>query len=146
MLHLRSLITLLIISLNACAYTQKQALDPNASLYERLGQRPALEAVIKDFTQRVTKDPRINGFFIGTDLEHVNRMLVEQICQASGGPCVYSGQDMIDVHTGMNITPAQFNALVEDLSKSLDHFRVASKEQQELLALLGSMKQQIINR
>lgn len=132
--------------LQACASRPKPQADPDASLYERLGKKPAIEAVVKDFTQNVLKDERINGFFIGAEPDRLNRLLIEQICQASGGPCTYTGKDMVTVHTGMNITESQFNALVEDLVKSLNKYQVPEREQKELLTLLGSMKGAIVDR
>ena len=71
-------------------------------------------------------------------------MLVEQICQATGGPCKYTGKDMKTAHPGMNIKEADFDALVEDLKKSLDKFKVGAKEQSELLGALGPMKRDIV--
>ena len=64
-------------------------------------------------------------------------MLVEQICAGTGGPCTYTGRSMQAAHKGMNITDAQFNALVEDLQKSLNKFKVPEKEQGDLLACSG---------
>jgi hemoglobin len=131
----------------ACAARQAPAdYDPNASLYQRLGGKDAIYAVVDDLSKNIAADERINGFFIGADMNEVNRLLYEQICQATGGPCKYSGRDMITVHTGMNITEAQFNALVEDLVKSLNRFNVPAREQQELIGALGSMKGEIIDR
>ena len=132
--------------LSGCAYTRQQAVDPDASLYERLGGRPGITAVLKDFSHLLTQDERINGFFIGVDLERVDQMLYEQICEVTGGPCKYTGREMKSLHTGMNITEAQFNALVEDLARSLSQNGVAMKEQQELLSILGSLKNEIVNR
>ena len=138
---------LLPLLISSCAYTQQQsAADPNAPLYERLGGKEAIFAVVERMTEYVARDERINGFFVGADLERVNAMLTEQICEASGGPCTYTGGDMISVHTGMNITETQFNALVEDLIRSLNDFRVPEREQKELLQLLGSMQEEIVDR
>src|SRR5436190_1290792 len=64
----------------------------------------------------------------------------------TGGPCTYTGRDMKTAHKGMNITDAQFNALVEDLKKTLDKFKVPEKEQGDLLAVLGPMKPQIVGQ
>ena len=50
------------------------------------------------------------------------------------------------VHAGMGITTADFNALVDDLKKSLDKFKVGSQEQQELLAILGPMQKDIVEK
>jgi len=66
------------------------------------------------------------------------------VCQASGGPCTYSGRDMKTTHKGMKVTTAAFNALVEDLVSALDTFNVGKQEKDELLAVLGPMKKDIV--
>lgn len=138
---------LLIGSVCSCVYTQpRPPIDEEASLYERLGGLPAIESVMVDLTQRIAKDERINGFFIGVDLKRVEEQLAQQVCAATGGPCTYTGGSMRKVHTGMNITEAQFNALVEDLVESLNTHGVRQREQNELLSALGGMKEDIVNR
>jgi hemoglobin len=116
------------------------------SLYDRLGGKPAITAVVDDFLGNVGADTRINKRFAGTDLPRLKTMLVDQICEASGGPCKYTGRNMRDAHTGMKITDAEFGALVEDLVKSLDKFRVPAREKNELLGTLGGMKSDIVGR
>ena len=128
------------VLLAGCASTETK------SLYERLGGRNAIVAVVDDFVGNVGADNRINGKFANTNLGRLKSQLVDQICQATGGPCTYRGRDMKTAHTGMNITEAEFNALVEDLIKTLNKFNVPSKEQNELLSALGGMKGDIVNR
>jgi hemoglobin len=114
------------------------------SLYERLGSKEAISAVVDDFVANVAADARINARFAKTDIPHLKRMLVDQICQATGGPCTYTGKSMREAHTGMNISEAQFNALVDDLTRSLDKFKVPEREKTELLTALGGMKGDIV--
>ena len=116
----------------------------DSSLYARLGGKDAITAVIDDFVANVAADKRINARFAKTDIPHLKQMLVDQVCQASGGPCTYTGKNMRDAHTGMKITEADFNALVEDLTKSLDKFNVGEREKTELLGALGGMKGDIV--
>ena len=128
------------------AACQDMGMAPQKSLYERLGGKDAITAVVDDFVANVAADKRINGFFAKTDVPRLKRNLVDQICQATGGPCTYTGKDMKTAHKGMGITDADFNALVEDLKKSLDKFKVPAKEQGELLGALGSLKPQIVGQ
>ena len=116
------------------------------SLYERLGGKPAITAVIDDFIGNVAADNRINKRFGGADIPRLKARLVDQVCEASGGPCKYTGASMRDAHKGMNITDAEFGALVEDLVKSLDKFKVPAKEKNELLSALGGMKGDIVGK
>ena len=122
------------------------SMTPQKSLYDRLGGQPAVTAVVDDFVGNVAADNRINGFFARTDIPRLKKNLVDQICQGTGGPCTYTGRDMKTAHKGMNITDAQFNALVEDLVKTLDKFKVPEKEKGELLGVLGPMKPQIVGQ
>jgi hemoglobin len=116
------------------------------SLYDRLGGKPAITAVVDDFIGNVAGDTRINKRFATADIPRLKTMLVNQICQASGGPCTYTGASMKDAHKGMKITDAEFIALVEDLVKSLDKFSVPPQEKGELLTALGKMKGDIVNQ
>ena len=116
------------------------------SLYDRLGGLGAITAVVDDFVGNVAADNRINKFFAKTDIPRLKRLLVEQICAGTGGPCTYTGRDMKSAHAGMGINDAQFNALVEDLVKSLDKFKVPEKEKGELLGILGPMKPSIVGQ
>ncbi|WHZ29450.1 MAG: group 1 truncated hemoglobin [Nitrospira sp.] len=114
------------------------------SLYERLGGVGAIQAVVTKFVNNVGADKRINARFSKTDLKQLNKHLVDQVCQASGGPCTYTGRDMKTTHKGMKITTADFNALVEDLVSALDTFNVGKQEKDELLGILGPMKKDIV--
>ncbi len=115
-------------------------------LYDRLGGKPAIQAVVDDFIGNVAGDGRINRRFASADIPRLKIQLVNQICEASGGPCKYTGASMADAHRGMKISDAEFTALVEDLVKSLDKFKVPAPEKNELLTALGGMKPQIVGR
>jgi hemoglobin len=117
----------------------------SANLFTSLGGEPAIKAVVKDFVEEeVAKDDRINAFFKNADIPGLEQKLYEQICAASGGGCTYTGKDMKTAHAGMNIKEADFNALVEDLVKSLDKFHVKDADKQALLGVLGPMKGDIV--
>jgi hemoglobin len=133
-----------VLALAAC---QDMSMKPMAdkTLYDRLGGKGAITAVVDDFVGNVAADKRINGYFAKADVPRLKTNLVDQICQATGGPCVYKGRDMMAAHRGLGIADADFNALVEDLVKSLDKFNVPAKEKGELLNILGPLKPQIVN-
>src|SRR2546427_6396927 len=122
---------------------------PEPTLYQRLGGREAIKLVVDDFVANMAADPRVSGRFKGLDAARVAKLqtnLADQICDTTGGPCAYLGRDMKTVHTGMGITEAEWSATVEDLVKSLTKFKVPPKEQQELLAILGPMKKDIVGQ
>jgi hemoglobin len=115
-----------------------------STLYERLGSMDAITAVVDDFVARCASDDRINAKFARTDIGRLKKMLVDQICQATGGPCTYQGRNMRETHDGMGVTAGEFDALVEDLVAALNRFGVAKSEQDELLGLLGPMRADIV--
>jgi hemoglobin len=121
------------------------------SLYDRLGQKKAITAVVDEFVARVAADPRINSFFTPTAsdqkrLAMFKSRLVDQICEASGGPCKYTGKDMKAAHMGMSISGGDFDALVQDLVAALDKFKVGAHEKDQLLGVLGPMKADIVEK
>ena len=134
------------LTLSACADQMMQTKPTDATLYDRLGGQPAITAVVDDFVGRVANDSRINSRFANADIPRLKMKLVEQICQASGGPCTYTGRDMKTAHAGMGITNADFGALVEDLVATLKTFNVGDREQKELLGALGPMQGDIVER
>jgi len=124
----------------------QMGMAPKKTLYERLGGQPAITAVVDDFVGNVARDRRINGFFAKANIPRLKSLLVQQICQASGGPCVYSGRDMKSAHRGMGVADRHFNALVQDLGRTLNKFRVPAREQKELVAALAPLKKDIVER
>ncbi len=121
--------------------------DPQGTVvyFNQLGGHGAVEVVIDTFLYNVLNDNRINGRFAVTDADVLRGHLIDQVCQATGGYCTYTGRSMLDVHTGMNITDDEFNALVEDLLAALDTLGVPYSQNLDgsgladalLLALLG---------
>lgn len=116
------------------------------SLYDRLGGKPALQAVVGELWNNVAADQRINGRFATTKPDVFGAQLVDFLCQASGGPCKYTGKDMSAAHKGMNLSAGEFNALAEDTVKALDKFKVPAQEKGEVMGLLGSLKGAVINK
>ena len=121
------------------------------SLYDRLGGKKSIAAVVDEFVGRVAGDKRINAFFASTAsdpkrLKMFKEHLVDQICEASGGPCKYTGKSMKAAHMGMGVGGGDFNALVEDLVGALDHFKVGQHEKDQLLGALGPMKGDIVEK
>jgi hemoglobin len=118
--------------------------DDEKPLFDRLGGKDAITAVVDDFVANVVADDRINKYFAKADPAKLKEHLVNQICEASGGPCKYEGKDMKAAHAGMGITDEDFNALVEDLKKALDKHNVGAEEQEALLGALAPMKGDIV--
>lgn len=116
------------------------------ALYRELGGTDGIAKVVDLFLAKVDNDLRINLFFEKTDHKDLRNLVIEQFCQATGGPCVYSGRSMEEAHSGLNLTDADFDAFVEDLIGAMDELKVPKTSQDKLLALLGPMKPQVVGQ
>ncbi len=117
------------------------------SLYKRVGGYDALAAVTDDFIGRMATDKALSRFFVGhskDSLGRIRQLVVDQLCAATGGPCVYIGRDMKTAHAGMGITEADWSAAVGHLVATLDKFKVPEKEKDEVLGAVSSFKKDIV--
>lgn len=120
------------------------AAKPEPSLHDRLGGTPSITAVVGDFLKAVANDTRVTHQPPPSRVPALQQALVDLICQAAGGPCVYTGRDMKSAHAGMGISQAEFDAVVDDLVRTLNAFQVPEREQNELLALLAPLQDDIV--
>jgi hemoglobin len=121
--------------------------EAEVSLYKRLGGYDAIAAVVDDFIGRMATDPQLGRFFVGhstESLKKIRQLVVDQICEATGGPCYYTGRSMKESHAGMKISAAEWDKGVQHLTATLDKFKVGAKEKQEVLAAVGSLKNDIV--
>jgi hemoglobin len=116
------------------------------SLYRALGEQEGIGKVVDAALVEIHNDKRIAFFFEKTDLADLRRLLVEQICAATGGPCTYSGRTMEESHSGLNIKDADFDAFVEDLVRAMDREKVPKDLQKQLLGLLGPMRPEVVGQ
>jgi hemoglobin len=115
-----------------------------SSLFDDMGGASVLHAAVDKFTDIVEADPRINFTFAETDLDKFKKLLYEQLCNLSGGPCTYTGRDMRTAHQKLMINTAEFNALAEDLYLALGRCGVPYRLQNKLMAKLAPMKRDIV--
>lgn len=119
------------------------------SLYTRLGGYDAIAAVVDDFIGRLVADKRFTKFFVGhsEDSLHKIRMhVIDQLCNAAGGPCNYIGRDMRMSHHGLGITSEDWDASAKHLVDALNKFKVGKTEQDDLLAFVSSLKKDIVDK
>ena len=128
----------------ACA---SNAAAQTPTLYKRLGGYDAIAAVSDDFIGRLASDKQLSRFLVGLSTDSQKRLrqlIVDQLCAATGGPCIYIGRDMKTTHGGLNITESDWDITVKHLIASLDKFKVPEKEKNEVLALASSLKPDIV--
>lgn len=128
---------------------KKSAVVAEKSLYQRLGGYDAIAAVVDDFLGRLITDPQLNRFFTGASTDSKNRirqLVVDQLCAATGGPCVYIGRSMKSSHAGLGITESDWQVSVNHLVATLDTFKVPQKEKDEVLAAISGLKGDIVEK
>jgi hemoglobin len=136
--------SVLIAGLFLAGCATKPVAEP--SLFERLGGLPALTAVTNKTIDRTASDPRTSRSFDGVNLKTLKANIVSFLCQATGGPCKYEGDSMVNAHRDLGITSAEFDAMVGQLVDTLNQFNVPAKEKNDLLKLLGPLKRDIVTK
>ncbi|MFN3579907.1 MAG: group I truncated hemoglobin [Pseudomonas sp.] len=126
--------------------SQQQQAKAEDNLYQALGGQAGIERIVEGMLINISENQRIVHHFSETDIDRLNEKLIEQFCFESGGPCQYTGDSMVDSHTGLNLTEADFNALVEDLIDAMRAEGVPVTAQNRLLSRLAPMRGDIIYR
>ena len=119
------------------------------SLYKRLGGYDAIAAVTDDFIMRLATDKQLGRFFVGASdnsKKKIRQLVIDQLCAATGGPCLYLGRDMKTVHKGLGITEDDWNIAVKHLVATLNKFKVPEAEQKELAGALMGLKADIVEK
>lgn len=121
--------------------------DPGLKpLFKVFGEKAGLVAIVNDAMDNLVADPVTRPYFINADRDHIKMELVNQLCVILDGPCTYTGLDMQQAHQGLNITAAAFNAFVADFQRAMDKHGIPFRDQNELLARLAPMHQQIVTK
>src|SRR5918912_4079722 len=123
--------------------------EQQPSLYKRLGGYDALAAVTDDFIKGLATDKQLSRFFTGVSTDsqkRIRQLVLDQLCAATGGPCVYIGRDMKKVHAGLGISEDDWNIAVKLLTGTLNKFKVGKTEQDDLLKILITLKPDIVEK
>ncbi|MGH9719899.1 MAG: group I truncated hemoglobin [Bryobacteraceae bacterium] len=151
MKQLKSLVPIFSLAVALSPMMAGAEIPKTASLYDRLGGQPAIQAVTDDFVARILADGRVNRWFAHAAGDPARAAaykvkLASFICVATGGPCKYSGMDMMAAHKDRGITTEAFNAVVEDLVATLDKLKVPEAEKKQLLGLLAPLKVAVVQK
>ncbi len=136
----KHLLLLATLVLTACQQS------PETTLYQRLGGETGVEKIVDGVLYGIEHDQSIVHHFADTDIPRFRRLLIEQFCELSGGPCKYTGVSMQESHTGFQITQAHFDALVNHLISAMQQQKVSIEAQNEFLAMLAPMYKDVVYR
>ena len=114
------------------------------TLFDRLGGLDAITVLTESWVARVGGDDRANGKFVRTDLPRLKKEIIDQLCEATGGPCTYTGRSMQETHDGMAVTAGEFDVAMQHLDAALDELNIPKTDQDELVALIMAMRGDIV--
>lgn len=119
------------------------------TLFERLGGRSGIAMLVDDTVDTHMKNPAVSARFLPfmkqpERLAQIKQHTVDFFSAGSGGPAQYSGKDMVTTHTGMNISPAEYMHVIDDIFIALDKQSINDETKKDVLAILWSLKEMII--
>ncbi len=132
---------LVMLAVSGCSQTVAKG-----HLYQQLGSGAGIEKIVDGLLVEIEQDQQIVHHFRDTDIARFRKLLIEQLCELSGGPCKYTGVSMQESHTGFNITQADFDNLVRHLMKVMKQQKISIPAQNQLLGLLAPMYGDVVYR
>jgi hemoglobin len=116
------------------------------SLYQKLGGKAAIDAVVDAFYVKVLADKRVKDFFADVSMDKQRRKQKDFLSAAFGGPLPWTGKDMRKAHEGMGLTEEHFNAIAENLVNTLKDFKVKQELIDQVVAIAVSTKDDVLGR
>lgn len=115
------------------------------SLYERLGAAEGITEIVDDVIAAHLANPIVKTRFENIeDIERTKKMATDFFCAGSGGPQAYTGKDMREAHQGMNINEQEYLAVIDDIMQTLEKHGIDDATKKDVLAILYSLKGEII--
>ena len=142
---MKKLVLLFAIAISCAVAANAQ----EKKLYERLGGYDAIAAVSDDFIVRLGESKLLGRFVVGLSNDSKKKLrqhLVDFLCNATGGPCLYLGRDMKTTHAGLGITEADWKDGVDALVATLNKFKVPDREKNEVLGAVSGLKKDIVEK
>jgi len=140
---------MVLMSMLAADVLAQGAATKPKSLYHRLGGYDMIAMIVDDFGPKLGKDPKIAPLVAGLSAEHRMRnrqLIVDQICQLTGGPCIYIGRSMLSSHQGLGITEDHFKQAGALMLETLDKFKIGEPERSELMGVIGKLAPDIVDK
>lgn len=121
------------------------------TLFDRLGGRNGISNIVDDTVENHMNNTNVNARFLPfkdnpKQLAIIKNHTVDFFQAGSGGPNNYKGKDMVTAHTGMNISPAEYMHVVDDIFMALDKNAIDEDTKKDVLSILWSLKGMIISK
>ena len=148
----KSLFFTVILGSSLLIYLSPTQAEEEATLYKRLGGLAPISVVVSDFIDQMipdkelNKNPAINAARARVPAPYLKYHVTAMVCNVTGGPCEYKGRDMKASHQHLNISSTDWDRMVEIFKGVLDQHKVPKKEQDDLLAIVGTTKADIVKQ
>lgn len=118
----------------------------SATLYERLGGHDVIAAIVNDLVDAHVRNPIIGTRYINVDLEKTKKKATEFMCMGAGGPEEYTGEGLVKVHQGMNVSERELVAAMDDLADVLEKHEVGDRENDEIVGIFMKLKNDVLHK
>ena len=119
---------------------------PQDRLYDRLGSREGIAAVVDDFYAQLVGDDELGEFFEGSDIQRLRETQTAFLCEAAGGPETYDGPPIREAHLHVPFTPAHIERAVELLYRSLDEYGVTGEDADAVVEAVAAYQEELLAR
>ena len=116
----------------------------NLTLYQQLDGKAGLERLVDSFINQIGNDEQIIHYFEHANISHFREGFINHLCVLTNGPCEYARDSMVEIHTGMHITEADFNHVVDLLINAMNEQNIDHTVQNKILAKMAPLRSQII--
>jgi hemoglobin len=116
----------------------------DTELYDRLGGREGIRAVVDDFYDRLVDDEELGPFFENADLEKLRRTQTEFLCEAAGGPETYDAEPVREAHIHVPFTPEHIQRAIELLYRSLEAFDVSDEDAETVVEAVAAYEEALL--
>ncbi|MEO8822441.1 MAG: group 1 truncated hemoglobin [Ginsengibacter sp.] len=120
-------------------------------LFDRLGGTNGISSIVDDVVEAHMNNPSVSARFLPyrdqpERLVVIKKHTVDFFSDGSGGPVTYTGRDMPATHKGMNISPAEYMYVIDDIMQVLEKYKIDEDSKKDVLAILWSLKGMIISK
>jgi len=136
-IQLKALCLITLLAVSSCATKQ-------SSLYESIGGQSKVEQIVDNFIEEIQFNQSIYPYFADSNIDRFKEKMSEHLCMSIKGPCEYTGDSMVQVHSSMNISETDFNTTVDLLIKAMTNANVEHKHQNQILKHLTNYRKEII--
>lgn len=116
------------------------------SLYQRIGGPTGANAIAGSFIANLGDDDRLDVRFAEADRNRLRGPLADLLCEATGGPCWYEGNGMLEVRRRPGVTDDVFGIMARHFAAAMTDAGVGRYDQFAAMEAYVGMHDVIVGR